>query len=160
MMRWFLILSFFLVSLPAGAEIYKWVDADGVVHYSSRASQNAESEDVTSRVKSKGNFVSEPSPPPDASAKTTGDKNDAATDSKSVTVFTNLGCSTCKQVKAYLNARGIAYKEYDVSKDVEGKKRYAELGGSSYPFIVVGEQHMSGFNEKGLEKMLKTAGIL
>jgi len=158
MMRWVLVLSIILFSLPASAEIYKWVDSEGVVHYSGQASQNAKSEDVTNRVQSSGNFVSEP--PPDPSSKSTSNDKNGTTDSNSVIVFTNLGCSTCKQVKAFLNARGIAYQEYDVSKDAEGKKRYTELGGKSYPFIVVGEQHMNGFDEKGLEKILKTAGIL
>ena len=157
-MRWFLILSFIFVSLPASAEIYKWVDSEGVVHYSNRASQNAKSEDVTSRVKSSGNFVSEP--PPDSASKPADGNQSGAADANSVTVFTNLGCSSCNQVKAFLNARGIAYKEYDVSKDAEGKKRYTELGGKSYPFIVVGEQHMNGFNQQALEEALKTAGLL
>jgi glutaredoxin len=159
-MRWLLVLSLVLLSLPTSAEIYKWVDSDGVVHYSSRASQTEKSEDVTSRVKTRGNFVSEPSPPPDAADKKADSKNGAVADSKSVTVFTNPGCKECKQVKAFLNARGISYKEYDIASDAEGKKRYADLGGNSVPFVTVGDQRMNGFNQDQLEKMLKTAGIL
>ena len=157
-MRWFLILSFLLVSLPASAEIYKWVDSEGVVHYSGHASENTKSEDVTNRVQSSGNFVSEP--PPDPSSTSADKNNDAPADSGSLTVFTSLGCKECKEVKAFLNARGIAYKEYDISKDAEGKKRYDELGGKTVPFITVGDQKLSGFNKDQLEKMLKTAGLI
>jgi len=157
MKRWLLILLFFVVSLPAGAEIYKWVDSEGVVHYSGHASEDTKSEDVTSRVQSSGNFVSEP--PPDTSSTAVDKKNDASADSGSLTVFTNLGCKECKEVKAFLNARGIAYKEYDISKDAEGKKRYDELGGKTVPFIVIGDQKLSGFHKDELEKMLKTADL-
>ena len=160
-MRWFIILSFFLFSLPASAEIYKWVDSEGVVHYSSRASENTKSEDVTSRVKSSGNFVSEPPPEPSSTSVDDKDKkNDASTDSGSLIVFTSLGCKECSEVKAFLNARGIAYTEYNITKDAEGKKRYQELGGKTVPFITVGDQKISGFHKDQLEKMLKTAGLL
>jgi len=158
MMRWFLILSFFLVSLPASAEIYKWVDSEGVVHYSGQASENTKSEDVTSRVQSSGNFVSEP--PPDPSSTSADKKSDASTGSDGLTVYTNLGCKECKEVKAFLNARGIAYKEYDISNDAEGKKHYDALGGKTVPLITIGDQQMSGFHKDELEKMLKTAGLI
>lgn len=158
-MRSLLVISLFLFSPSAGAEIYKWVDSDGVVHYSSRAPQTEKSEDVTSRVKTKGNFVSEPALPPDASDKKADGKNGAAADSKSVALFTNPGCKECDKVKAFLNARGIAYKEYDITSDAEGKKKYADLGGSSVPLVTVGDQRMTGFNEDQLSKMLQTAGI-
>ena len=46
-----------------------------------------------------------------------------------------------------------------MSKDAEGKKLYAELGGKSLPFITIGKQQMNGFNQEQLEEMLKTAGI-
>jgi glutaredoxin len=160
-MRWFIFLSFFLVSLPASAEIYKWVDSEGVVHYSAHASENAKSEDVTSRVKSSGNFVSEPPPEPSTkSADNKDNKNDVSADSGSLTVFTSLGCKECREVKAFLNARGLAYKEYNITEDAEGKKRYQELGGKTVPFISVGDQKMNGFHKDQLEKMLKTAGLL
>jgi mycoredoxin len=158
MSRWLPALLLILFSVPAQAEIYKWVDSEGVVHYSSRASENAKSEDVTSRVKSSGNFVSEP--PPEPSSTPADKKNDASTDGGSLTVFTNLGCKECREVKAFLNARGLAYKEYNISQDAEGKKRYEELGGKTVPFIAVGDQKLNGFNKDQLEAMLKTAGLL
>ena len=157
-MRWIILFSFVLVSIPANAEIYKWVDSDGVVHYSGRASQNTDSEDVTSRVQSSGNFVSEPAPDPSTVA--SDKKNSAPADSGSLSVFTNAGCKECKEVKAFLNARGISYREHDISKDTEGKKRYDELGGKTVPFITLGDQKLSGFNRDQLEAMLKTAGLL
>lgn len=158
MLRWLIALVLILLTVSAQAEIYKWVDSEGVVHYSSHASENSKSEDVTSRVQSSGNFVSEP--PPEPSSTPADKKNDASTDSSSLTVFTNLGCKECREVKAFLNARGIAYKEIDVSKDAEGKKQYQELGGKTFPFITVGDQQLNGFNKDQLENMLKTAGLI
>ena len=154
-MRIFILLLLTCISLSAGAEIYKWVDADGVVHYSSRAADNAKTEDVTRRVKSLGNFVST------ANVDTTdsGDQKNA-TAAKSVTMLSASRCKVCKQAKAYLNSIGVRYTDLDVEKDPRGKKRFHELGGKGVPIILVGSQRMDGFSEGRLQQMLKTAGII
>lgn len=156
MLRSLLIISLLFCSLSASAQIYKWVDADGVVHYSSHAADNAKTEDVTQRVKSAGNFVSVEALDPASG----GNDADADTAANSVTLLTADWCKVCKAAKAYLNARGIAYTDLDVEKDPEGKKRYKELGGKAVPIILVGKQRMNGFSEQRLNDMLKTAGII
>lgn len=59
-----------LIALSAGAaELWRWKDADGVVHYSDRPVEGAERMDVLSKQKSTGEFTPEtqkPPPPPPA----------------------------------------------------------------------------------------------
>jgi len=143
--RW-LLAVLLLLSAPAMAQIYKWVDADGQVHYGGRPAVSAQSEDVTAKVKSTGNFVE---------LETSGTSY-----GNTITMLSTTWCSVCKRAKAWLNAKGIAYTELDVEKDEEGKQRYHELQGKGVPIILVGKQRMNGFSEARMEEMLKTAGLL
>lgn len=157
-MRIFIFLLLACFSLSAGAQIYKWVDADGVVHYSSRPADNAKTEDVTQHVKSLGNFVSTAAVDTTTSG-TSGDQMNA-TEAKSVTMLSASWCKVCKEAKAYLNSIGVPYKDLDVEKTAEGKKRFHDLGGRGVPIILVGNQRMDGFGKDRLHQMLKTAGII
>ena len=56
-----------LIALSASAaELWRWKDADGVVHYSDRPVPGAERIDVRSNQKSTGEFNPEAPPPPAA----------------------------------------------------------------------------------------------
>lgn len=134
-------------SLPVHAQIYKWVDEDGSIHYSSRPSARAKSEDVTQQVKSSGNFV-------EIETVETG------VVSNSVTMLSTTWCGVCKKAKAWFNAKGIAFTELDVEKDEEGKRRYRELNGRAVPIILIGNQRMNGFSEDRMEQMLRSAGLI
>lgn len=132
------------LSATAGAQIYKWVDEDGRVHYGSRPQVGATVQDVTSRVKSLGNFV------------TTEALPDSATTAQLIMLSTDW-CKICKKAKAWLNLKGISFTELNVEKDSEGKRRYKELNGKGVPIFLYGKQRMNGFNPGRLEQML-TAG--
>ena len=56
------LLAVALLSLPAGAEVYKWVDAEGTTHYSDRAPDKASAEVVQERISVYK--ATEPSKPP------------------------------------------------------------------------------------------------
>jgi len=136
-----------LMSVAANAEIYRWVDEGGRVHYSSRPSTEAQAEDVTTRVQSTGNYVSL-----EAVA--------APVDGATVTMFTTTWCKVCKMAKAYLNEKGIAFVELDVEHDEEGKRRYHELNGKGVPITLIGQQKLVGFSAAKMEQALKQAKLL
>jgi len=161
-MRWPFFILLFLFTTSAHAEIYKWVDSEGVVHYSSRAAQDAKSEDVTREVKSKGNFVSDLAPPPDATGNSADKKGKAkpGEDDKTVQVFVRPNCVTCDKAKAYLDKQGVSYQDMDISSNGDNKKLFAKLGGSAVPLIKIGKQQLVGFNEGNLDKALKAAGLI
>lgn len=61
----------------------------------------------------------------------------------------------CKKAKAFFDARGIPYTEYDVEKDREAARRKTELGGSGVPFAVVNGERVSGFSPAQYKAAMK-----
>ncbi len=136
-----------MVTIPAWAQIYKWVDESGAVHYSSRPVEGQHTEDVTQRVRSTGNFVELESV-------------ESAATGNTITMLTTTWCGVCKKAKAYLNSKGVPFTELDVEKDDEGKRRYRELNGKGVPITLIGKQRLNGFTEAVMEKVLKKAGLI
>lgn len=136
-----------LVSSGAVAAIYRWVDADGRIFYSDsppKQSNNAKS------VKLPSNTVAPVTPVPKAKpAVAAGEK---------VTLYTTTWCGYCKKARAYLNARNIPFDDVDVETTDRGRREYREMGGNGVPVIFVGSQRMDGYDQSGLEGMLKAAG--
>ena len=60
-------------------------------------------------------------------------------------LFSAKWCGYCKQAKAYLAAKGIAYREVDIDT-AEGKSAYAQLGGNSgVPQLFANGRGVTGF---------------
>jgi glutaredoxin len=55
-------------------------------------------------------------------------------------------CGYCKQARAHLQRRGIAYVDKDVSSDSQANAEFASLGGYGVPLFIIGSQRLSGFN--------------
>lgn len=72
-----------------------------------------------------------------------------------VKVYTTPACPYCKQAKAYLERKGIAYTEYDVTKDQKALEEMVKISGArAVPVIAACEQVMVGFDQVRLEQML------
>ena len=69
-------------------------------------------------------------------------------DQNGVTVYTTEPCGFCRQAKALLQARGVDYREVNLSKDPDGRADLAALTGQmTFPQIVVGRRSIGGFRE-------------
>ena len=65
-----------------------------------------------------------------------------------VTVYTTDPCGFCRQAKALLDSRGIAYEEVNLSKDPAGRADLVALTGQmTFPQVVVGRRAIGGFRE-------------
>jgi len=66
-----------------------------------------------------------------------------------VTIYTTGFCPYCHAAKAFLNKKGIAYEEIDVSYDPEGRKLMTAKanGRRTVPQIFVGGVHVGGFDD-------------
>ena len=138
-----------LALLPAAAQagVYKWTDDQGRVHYSDAPPATGKSEEVKVRINSyTGPAVVSKAPPGPAAAP------------REVVVYSTAWCGVCKMAKAFLDSRGVRYREVDVETDEAGKQAFAKLGGRGVPVILVGENRMDGFDQGRLEAMLKSAG--
>lgn len=132
-----------VIAQISSAEIFKWTDDEGRVHFgdSPKAEHNAE------RVVLKINSYQHVSfddltfyQPP---------QNDK------ITIFTTDWCTYCNKAKDYFKQSGIAYTEYDIEKNKHGKQLYDQIGGTGVPVILAGKKRMNGFSIAGFERLLK-----
>ena len=83
-------------------------------------------------------------------------------DETGVVVYTTEPCGFCRQAKALLQARGVAFAEVNLAKDPGGRADLVALTGQmTFPQIVVGQRSIGGFRELveadragGLEELL------
>jgi glutaredoxin 3 len=69
-------------------------------------------------------------------------------DESGVIVYTTEPCGFCRQAKALLESRGIAYAEVNLAKDPRGRADLVALTGQmTFPQIVVGKRSIGGFRE-------------
>lgn len=72
-----------------------------------------------------------------------------------ITVYTTPSCPWCHKVKAYLNEKGVAFQEVDVSTDDQAAQNMVKLTGQrSVPVVSDGSQYVVGFDPDRLEGMV------
>ena len=132
---------------PAQAEIYKWKDAQGVLHFSDQP--------PTDRSADKVNL-----PPtnrtPGQSAPAAANPDQEAVGPSAVPQVVMYGaawCGYCKQARHYFTAHGVPYREYDVDQDAAAQREFKRLGGTGVPLILIGEARMQGFSEDRFERL-------
>lgn len=128
------------------AQVYKWKDAQGNMHYSDTPPmdvKNVESKNV------KGNVV-------DTDTQPFATKLAAQKYPVSVYIFSGCG-DPCAQAQAYLDKRGIPYSLKSTDED---KVALQKLTGSlQIPVIVVGDKTPKrGFQEENWSSLLDEAG--
>jgi glutaredoxin len=140
-----------LVAPAAGADIYRWTDAEGRIHYSDKPPADRQAKRVRIPVQS----ISGPATvtPVQAPAAPT-----AATARQPVQIFTTAWCGYCRKAKAQLATRGVPYREIDVEESDSGRREFAALRGRGVPVILVGSQRMDGYDADRLDAMLRGAG--
>lgn len=65
-----------------------------------------------------------------------------------ITVYTTEPCSFCHRTKALLQAKGLPYKEVNLSKDPEGRLELVRRTGMmTFPQVLVEDTVVGGFAE-------------
>jgi glutaredoxin len=140
-----------VLMLAAGAagaqQIYRWVDANGKVQYSSEKPPSGAATAVPSRVTSVGSN----------GAPAAKNAPQAATKAP-VKMYATDWCPYCRKAREYFSRNGIAYTEFDIEKSPAAHAEYKAFGGRGVPVIFVGEQRMNGYGEQQLASMLKAGG--
>ena len=146
------LVALLLITAPSVADMYKWTDETGKVHYSDSppAGQKAKKLDL------KINSISGPPVISAFTGKAAGAGQAIAT---KVKVYSATWCGYCKRAKAYLQARGTPFQDLDVEHSVQGQSEFRALGGRGIPVILVGDQRMDGYSQDALDGMLKRAGL-
>jgi len=79
----------------------------------------------------------------------------AAAAAPRVEIFTTTSCPYCKALRAYLDARGIAYVEHNINATLETREAFYASGAQGVPVVMIGERVIQGFNPVAIEAALK-----
>lgn len=147
-MRILLALMLALTAYPAAAQLYRWTDSSGRVHYTDTPPPTD-----AKRVSRKDSVV------PSASSTTEPFVLQQARKDFPVKLYSAPGCQPCDTARGLLNRRGVPFSEISVSGDPE---QLAELqkatGVTGVPALMVGRNAQSGFEESLYHRMLDDAG--
>ncbi len=126
-------LALLLCMSGADAQVYKWKDAKGAVHYSDTppASQ-PKVEDLG------GAPAASPAADlPYALAQ--------AARNHPVTLYTTDGCAACDQARSFLRQRGIPFTEKTVNTNADVGALKQAGGDGSVPLLLIGRNRLAGF---------------
>ena len=122
------------------ADVHKWRDENGVLHFSDRPPANIQSEVVSIQ--------------PNVYATPTVEELEIAfsTEGK-VTMYSAVWCGYCKKAREYFVANNVPFQEYDVETSRKGRQDYKRLNAKSVPIILIGRQRLNGFSAKRFESI-------
>ena len=128
------------VATPAIAEIFKWTDKQGKVHFTDSPPKDQRVEQVEVKVNTYTAVVITPA------VERLGRKD-------KVVMYSAAWCGICKKAKKYFQQKNIPYITYDIDKSRSGKRGYKLLKGKGVPIIIVDDKRMNGFNVTKFEKL-------
>jgi glutaredoxin-like YruB-family protein len=155
------------------ADIYKWVDENGVTHYADtppqvdREETEPSDEDVAkipqgtspaTSPSSGGDSEQNPQAASESIAGLLDEANEIFEDVEKepqVEIYVTSWCPYCDQAKAFFRSRGIRYAVFDVEKDENARRRMMRLSSSrAVPFVMINGQTISGFSEHAYQQAL------
>ena len=132
------------------AEIYKWTDKDGKVHYSDTPPENQKSRKIDSEKLEKSissvSFVKVELLPI---------KIAVNRQSNQVVMYSTSWCKYCAKARRYFNKNNIDYTEVNIEQSAEARKEFDEVDGRVVPLILVGKYKITGFNQKKFSKIYR-----
>jgi glutaredoxin len=130
-----LFIVFFLILIISGlarAEIYKWVDGNGVVYISDVPPKDVRANAKVESVASSENRMS-----------------------PKVELYTTSWCPYCKNARDFFRSRGIPFTEYDIEKDKAAAARKNKLDKKKgVPFVVINGRGIHGWSAAAYEQAL------
>lgn len=153
----------------SSAEIYKWVDENGVTHYS-----DSPTEDIPGPVAAENDEVQSADPVPVATPplpdETQGgaldpdffdilneiQEDEIAANTPNVEIYETSWCVYCKKAKDFFRSRGIDFEAYDIEKDPQAARRMRSFTNrQAVPFVVINGQGISGYSVAAYEQALQ-----
>jgi len=151
-MRGLIAFSLFAFALIAQAQLYRWTDDNGKVHYSDTPPP-ANAKQVQKKASAR---------PAAGQAAPAGQPSYAlqqAVQRFPVTLYTSKDCGDpCKKGVAHLQKRGVPYTEKVVAKQEEIDELTKLAGAPRVPVMVVGVVVQKDYDAQGWNEALDTAG--
>ena len=151
-----LLVFVFLLALapdPANADIYSWIDAKGVIHYSTTPPKKTAKK---KRVKvhkgqPQSGFVYMPGPNSVTLEPSRTPASAAAAPTAAfpfVELFATGTCGYCAQARSFLQANKVPFTELDVENNEAAYTRWRGYGGRGVPLALIGGSPVSGFSSE------------
>ena len=159
--------TLFVVVIFSGAtiaEIYKWVDKNGIIHLSDSPPQEIVS---TGKAEVIPTLESDPQIIQPTEKKIRKDRSTTYTVSPApqvikkpktpkVELYSTAWCVYCRKAREFFRSRGIAFIEYDIEKDANAAHRKNQLTDRrTVPFAVINGQRIHGFDQGAYIRALK-----
>ncbi len=71
-----------------------------------------------------------------------------------ITLYSTHRCPHCRQVRQWLQQRGLRFQEFDIERNARAFKAFQRLGARSVPITLVGDERVDGFDPKRLQRLL------
>ena len=138
----FLLTLVLMFSWTAYADYYSWEDESGVKHITDYPPPVKKGKSV--KVLQNDSGMSDEMPSPDAEK------------APSIKLFTKNDCPDCDKAREYLNAKKLAFTEYNLDADPNAAAARKEIDdGDDVPFAVINRNHVYGFSEAVYTRALK-----
>ena len=146
------------------AEIYKWVDGQGNIHFQDHPPQAAGKISDLEVRDSSPSLPRELTPAPPAAAGNQGQAAAAKSPVKSqqasprtmrVELYTVAWCPWCKKAREYFRSLGVPFTDYDVEKEPLAAARKDELDPQKgVPFAIVNGVKIHGYSPEAYSRAL------
>ena len=137
-----------LVAAAASAQLYRWVDKDGKVHYSDTPPPSSAGK--SAQVRSGGNV---------ADTGTLSYATQQAVKNFPVTIYTADNCKeACADGRKLLQSRGVPFREVAIIDDKSREELKQVSGGEEVPVMTVGKSVTKGFGADAWNLALDAAG--
>lgn len=140
------LLYFLQTAHTAYANIYKWTDKNGKVHYSDQPPvqkdvQIIDANELASRYSSYKQVSIESVPFNVAKHHNLG----------KLVIYTTTHCPYCTKARKHFAKHNIAYKEKNIETSEKYANEFKRFGGKGVPVLFWGKNKMNGFSVKGFE---------
>ncbi len=133
----FLIFAMAFAHSSYSAGMQKWVDENGKTHYGEQPPAQVSGTQVKTKVSVSGGGAAQTTP--------------------RVILYSTSWCGYCKRARAYMNQRGIKFRELDIETNKSAKRDYQRSGGRGVPFLVRGDQTLRGFAKGSYDRFFSLA---
>lgn len=150
------------MNASAHAQIYKWVDENGGTHYGQLPPEQGQASGTVETIPlsqpytpSREASIAQPEAASRAAAATPLNGQAESAES-TVELFTTSWCGYCKKARAFFDARGVSFVEYDIEKDPAAARRKQQIDGrSGVPLALINGQPILGYAPSAYEKALR-----
>lgn len=125
----------------AAAQVYKWTDAGGVVHFSDTPPANGTAATVAIDPYASPSGADSPARQP-----------------LSIEMYATASCPYCRCAREVFQRHGVRWRELDIEKSAAANREFRRRGGRGVPLIYVNGERHDGCHRERLSSALARYG--